>query len=69
MSLLKQPLSNVQLELLKLYSTNLSESEMEELKLQLAKFYANRAIKLADRGWDEKDYTNDDMDKLLNDCS
>ena len=49
--------SNVQLELLKLYSTNLSDRDMQELKDLLAQFYAEKAIKLADEIWDKKGYT------------
>jgi hypothetical protein len=64
---MNEPLSNVQLELLKLYSTNLSEKELQELKDQLANFYAKKAIQLANNVWDKKGYTNDDMDLLLND--
>lgn len=60
-------LSNVQLELLKLYSTNLSEKDMADLKDQLARFYAEKSIKLADEAWEKKGYTNDDMNSILND--
>jgi len=63
---LQTPLSNVQMELLKLYSTNLSDEDLKELKDQLAKFYAKRSIKRANEAWNEKGYTNDDMDRLLN---
>ena len=64
---MNQPLSNVQMELLKLYSTNLSEKDMAELKEQLAKFYADKSIRLADAVWDKNGYTNDDMNSILND--
>ena len=64
---MNQPLSNVQMELLKLYTTNLTEKEMAELKEQLAKFYADKSIRLADAVWDKKGYTNDDMNSILND--
>jgi hypothetical protein len=60
-------LSNVQLELLKLYSTNLSEQDILELKDVLARFYAEKSIELADKVWDQKGYTNEDMDFILND--
>ena len=60
-------LSNVQLELLKLYSTNLSEKDILELKDVLARFYAEKSIELADRVWEQKGYTNEDMDSILND--
>lgn len=64
---MNEPLSNVQLELLKLYSTNLSVKELEELREQLARFYAEKAIRLANEVWDKKGYTNDDMNSILND--
>ncbi len=64
---MNEPLSNVQLELLKLYSTNLSAKELEELKEQLAQFYAQKSIRLANEIWDKKGYTNDDMNSILND--
>ncbi len=60
------PLTNVQLELLKLYSTNLSENDLKELKDQLAQFYAKKSIDLANKAWNEKGLTNEDMDKWLN---
>ena len=44
--------SNVQLELLKLYSTNLSDKDMQELRNLLASFFAEKSIKSADEIWD-----------------
>lgn len=61
------PLSNVQLELLKLYSTNLSEKDITELKDVLARFYAEKSIELADNVWQQKGYTAEDMNSILND--
>ncbi|MCU0468783.1 MAG: hypothetical protein MUF58_09290 [Arcicella sp.] len=66
MNQLTLPLSNVQVELLKLYSTNLQDSELEDLKLTLAKFYAKRSIKSANKIWDERGLTNEDMNQWLN---
>jgi len=63
---LQPPLSNVQLELLKLYATDLSEEDMVELKDMLADFYAKKSIQLANQVWDEKGLTNEDMDTWLN---
>jgi len=45
----KQPLSNVQVELLKIYSTNISEPELKELKNLLAQFYAKKSIENANK--------------------
>ena len=40
-------MTNLQIELLKLYSTNLTEEELKQLKTQLAKFFADKAVKEA----------------------
>ena len=61
------PLSNLQLELLKLYSTDLNNTDLKELKSQLAEFYSKKSIENANRVWNEKKLTNEDMDKWLND--
>lgn len=61
------PLSNIQMEILKLYSTNLDKTELTELKNQLADFYAKKSIENANRVWKEKKLTNDNMDNWLND--
>ena len=69
MSEIKLPLNNVQMELMKLYSTGMSDTDLNELKSVLAKFYADKTIAAADKVWDEKGLTNDDMDKWLNEKS
>ena len=66
---IKLPLSNVQMELMKLYGTDMSDADLNELKNVLAKFYADKAIAAADMIWDEKGLTNDEMDKWLNEKS
>ena len=60
------PLSNVQLELLKLYSTDLNDKDLTDLKNQLAQFYANKSIENADKAWKKKKLSNNDMDNWLN---
>jgi hypothetical protein len=66
---LEFPLSNVQVELLKLYSTGLDDREIKELKNILAAFYADKATGRANAVWDEKGLTEDDMKKWLNEKS
>jgi len=66
MSVLNYPLSNVQVELMKLFNTNLSDKEIIELKDLLSVFYADKAIKQADVIWDEKGLNMQDMEKWLN---
>ena len=62
---LRMPLNNAQLELLKLFSCHLNEAELQEVKQILVDFLAVRATRLADKVWEEKGWTNNDMDKLL----
>jgi len=64
---LQLPLTNTQLELLKLYATELSEEDLQELRDILANFYAKKSIQKADQLWDEKGLSDDDMDQWLND--
>ena len=64
--MLNTPLSNVRMELLKLYSTDLKENDLKELKGILSKYFANKAVQGANRVWDEKKYSDDKMDKWLN---
>ncbi|WP_183575260.1 hypothetical protein HDF18_15020 [Mucilaginibacter sp. X5P1] len=66
MSVINYPLSNVQIELMKLFSTNLSDKELIELKDLLSRFYADKAISQADAIWDKKGFSNEDMEKWLN---
>jgi len=66
MSTLNYPLSNVQIELMKLFRTNLSDEELIELKDLIVKFYADKVISQTSAIWDERGLTNEDMDKWLN---
>lgn len=59
-------LSNVQIELLKAFSHNLEDSELQELRNRLAQFFAERMITQANKVWDEKNSSNTEMDNLLN---
>ena len=46
--------SNAQLELLKLFSTDLEEKELKELKKILLEFKFKLVTKIADEIWEEK---------------
>jgi hypothetical protein len=52
------PLSNVQIELLKLYSTGVSDETLIDLKKTMAKFFLDRLRKTADKIWEEKGYSD-----------
>lgn len=61
-----QSLSNVQMELIKLYSTDLELDELIELKKILANYYAEKAINEADEIWEQKGISGDTMEDWLN---
>lgn len=61
----QKSLTNLQLEILKLYSTDMSEEELNELKKLLADNYARKAISEADKIWNEKNLSDSDMEKWL----
>lgn len=54
------------MELLKLYSQNLSVDELMDVKNLLARYFAYKAMNEADKVWEEKKMSNEYMDELLN---
>ena len=60
-----QPFSNLQLELLKLYATNVPDVDLLEIKRYLARFFMKKAIAEADEIWDERGYTPELMGEIL----
>lgn len=59
------PLSNMQLELLKLFTHDLEGSDLIALKRLIVKYLSEKVSKLADNVWKEKKWTAKDMDNLL----
>jgi len=62
---LESPLSNVQLELMKMFSHDLNDDDLVSLKRTLANFFAEKASNEMDRLWDENDWSNQTMDNWL----
>ena len=56
-----QELSNIQVELLKMYSNGVSEKNLHEIKLMLAKYFADNASDAMDEVWEERNLTAQDM--------
>jgi len=56
-----QGLSNLQIELLKIYSNNISENNLHEIKLILAKYFVDKASDAMDMVWEERNLTAQDM--------
>ncbi|QMU63806.1 MAG: hypothetical protein GKR88_05530 [Flavobacteriaceae bacterium] len=65
MSEIIQPLSNTQLEILKAFSHKLTKKELLEFKEMIAQYFAKRAIKGANKVWDEKKWTDGIVDEML----
>ena len=59
------PLTNLQLELLKLYSVGMSEEHLNDLKILIARFFFAKARAKADQIWDAKQYTDEILLELL----
>ncbi|NJO18256.1 MAG: hypothetical protein HC877_21740 [Thioploca sp.] len=55
------PLSNLQLELLKLFAHNVSEEQLLEIKLLLGQYFAQQATDAMEKVWKEKNLTPQDM--------
>lgn len=66
MNVIKQPFSNVQLEILKAFSYNLTDEELKDFRETIAGYFANRAIQSANKVWEEKGWTDKDVDRMLN---
>ncbi len=49
-----QPLSNIQLELLKLYTTNLSDSQLLDIQHLLSEYFSNLIDRDMSALWEEK---------------
>lgn len=55
------PLSNLQLEFLKLFAHNVSEEQLLEIKLLLGQYFAQQATDAMEEVWKEKNLTSQDM--------
>jgi hypothetical protein len=54
-------LSNVQLELLKLYTNNVSDEDLKEIKLLLAHYFADKASDEMDQLWEKNKWSDETM--------
>ena len=62
-------LSELQLELLKIYSFEPTEEELLEIKRMLAKFFSGRLIQRVQEGIEDQGITNEDLENWLNEGS
>ena len=59
------PLSNLQLELLKIYSAGVPDKYLDDLRILIARYLFGMARAKADKIWDEKKYTDELLNELL----
>ncbi|HSK71852.1 MAG TPA: hypothetical protein VK892_09175 [Pyrinomonadaceae bacterium] len=59
-------MSNLQLELLRLYGNDISDESLREIKEILAKYFADKASNAMDKVWEEKNLTEEDMIRWTN---
>ncbi len=59
-------LTNLQLELLKTFRYELSESQMLEIKDLLTKYFARKASEEMDKFWDENDWSDETIENIAN---
>ncbi len=60
-----EKLSNLQLELLKLYTRPIAEEDLLAIRSFLANYFANKAIQEANRVWDEQNWNETKVNELL----
>lgn len=63
---LEIPLNKSQLDILNLFSRELDEQDLLEIKRLIVQYLAKKVTRMADKVWDEKKWTQEDMEKLLN---
>lgn len=60
------PLTNLQLELLKLYAHQLPEEQLLEIKMLLGRYFAQKATEAMQKTWKEQQLSAEDMKKWAN---
>lgn len=66
METLNYPLSNMQIELLKLFARDIEEQDLKEIKDLITVYLAKKLTDEADKVWNDKGWTNETMDQFLN---
>jgi len=60
-----RPLTNVQQEILKLYSTEFTEQELEDFRRELGKYFARKTTERADHVVQARGYTAEEIEQWL----
>lgn len=54
-----------QLEILKLFTRELDDNDLIEIKRLIVRYLAQKITRMADDIWEKNNWTNEDMEKLL----
>lgn len=60
------PLNNNQLEILKLFSRELDDKDLLEIKRLIVRYLGEKVTQLADQVWDEKNWSPEEMERMIN---
>ena len=66
-TVLRTPFSNIQQELLKMYTHQISDEDLLNIKEIIGQYFAKRLSSMADETWQKNNWTQQDMDDILND--
>ncbi len=66
MESINYPLSNMQLELLKLFSRDIDEKDLVAIKRLIVKYLADKLEEKTNKVWEQKGWTEETMDEFLN---
>ena len=66
MQAVKQPMTNLQLELLKLYTRKVSDQDLQSIKQMLAQYFSNKTMDLADKVWEKNNWIDEDAERFSN---
>jgi hypothetical protein len=66
MTAIPKRLTNLQLELIKYFSYDVSENEMLDIKKMLSEYFAKRVMDRMDNLWEKNDWSDDTMEEWLN---
>ncbi len=65
MEAIKQPLTNLQLELLRVFAREMPEQDLLAIRQLLAQYFAEKAMDLADAAWEAQGWTEKEEQHFL----
>ena len=65
-TVIQQPFNEMQLEVIKLFTRETTADDLKAIKRLIVRYFAQKAIQSANRVWDEKGWTKENEDELLN---